>query len=594
MGNQDWDNFPLPQEMIQAERKQRQERVADEQGENPLRLIDLQIKKRKSSDDDCKRPPPGWVNPLAPPVKIPAATPLLPAVESLRSATATGSSSPTDSSRFERKIPSGTSPGKGTSMNSAVASTNSDFLSRLTYPDNQSPNRNSKRQRKDSQGNSEDPMYRRYRNDPRRDRVERRHDDRERRFRDLEGSRMHSRYEREHDERNRKYDELERKYYQEAGIPHPSSGRDERKYDERRYDERERKYHQEGGTMNPRSGKDDRRYDEHQRKHHEEGGRMDPRHGTYDEWARRFSEEGVRPRQGRPERKSDEGERKFNEEAGKINQRQEKQERKVSERQRKFRQETGKMEDWNKSSSALEMRKSRFEADMPKSSSKDEPRAISPDKKLGPVVGTSDQIEKQFFRLTSAPKPETVRPLEVLKKTLEHLKEKWTADHNYNFICNQLKSLRQDLTVQRIQNGFTVKVYEAHARIALETGDVGEYNQCQTQLRALYKQNLGGHPQEFLAYRILYFIYTRNTVDMNRTLAEITLEDRTYAAVTHAMETRRALAIGNYRKFFKLYLDTPNLGGYLMDLFVARERVAAMTVFCKAYVTILCFGQSLS
>lgn len=40
--------------------------------------------------------------------------------------------------------------------------------------------------------------------------------------------------------------------------------------------------------------------------------------------------------------------------------------------------------------------------------------------------------------------------------------------------------------------------------------DLGEYNQCQSMLRQLYEHGLAGHPEEFLAYRILYLLHTRN------------------------------------------------------------------------------------
>lgn len=193
-----------------------------------------------------------------------------------------------------------------------------------------------------------------------------------------------------------------------------------------------------------------------------------------------------------------------------------------------------------------------------------------------PVIGTNQSLEKSYFRLTAPPKPETVRPLHVLEKTLAMLTKKWKAEKNYNYICNQFKSLRQDLTVQHIKNAFTVKVYEIHARISLEKGDLGEYNQCQTQLKALYAQNLEGRPAEFKAYRILYFVYTCNKTDMNDVLAELTLADKSQKWIKHALDVRSALALGNYHKFFKLYLEAENMGSYLMDMFIERERLAAL------------------
>ncbi|CAG5146724.1 uncharacterized protein ALTATR162_LOCUS1924 [Alternaria atra] len=214
------------------------------------------------------------------------------------------------------------------------------------------------------------------------------------------------------------------------------------------------------------------------------------------------------------------------------------------------------------------------------------PRKDEDEMPTGPVVGTNENLEKSYFRLTAPPKAETVRPLHVLKKTLAMLVEKWKADKNYNYICNQFKSLRQDLTVQHIKNAFTVKVYEIHARISLEKGDLGEYNQCQTQLKALYALNLGGNPAEFKAYRILYFVYTCNKTDMNDMLAELTLADKSHEWIKHALDVRSSLALGNYHKFFRLYLEAQNMGAYLMDMFVERERLNALANMSRGYVNV--------
>lgn len=231
---------------------------------------------------------------------------------------------------------------------------------------------------------------------------------------------------------------------------------------------------------------------------------------------------------------------------------------------------------------ALERRKQRFGRISPISSahtSRDETLAAK--NVTGPVVGTCLKLEKNYFRLTSAPKPEEVRPLPVLKEMMMLLRKKWKAEHNYAYACDQFKSLRQDLTVQHVKTEFTVQVYEAHARIALEMKDLGEYNQCQTQLRALYRLKLGGRPEEFMAYRILYFIYTCNRTDMNDVLADLTKADKQMDGVRHALKVRAALAAGNYHRFFKLYQETPFMGAYLLDMCIPRQRLAALSAICK-------------
>ncbi len=86
------------------------------------------------------------------------------------------------------------------------------------------------------------------------------------------------------------------------------------------------------------------------------------------------------------------------------------------------------------------------------------------------IVGTSTKLEKPYLRLTEVcsrihpfrlsgvrwltlapllqvPNPANIRPLHILKQTLDLLKRKWSTEQNYAYICDQFQSLRQDLTV---------------------------------------------------------------------------------------------------------------------------------------------------
>lgn len=93
------------------------------------------------------------------------------------------------------------------------------------------------------------------------------------------------------------------------------------------------------------------------------------------------------------------------------------------------------------------------------------------------IKGTSSQLEKHYFRLTSAPDPTDVRPEPVLKQAFKLFKGKWEVrSADYKWIDDMLRAVRQDMTVQRIQNDFCVKVYETHARIALQNDDLDQFN----------------------------------------------------------------------------------------------------------------------
>jgi len=67
------------------------------------------------------------------------------------------------------------------------------------------------------------------------------------------------------------------------------------------------------------------------------------------------------------------------------------------------------------------------------------------------IKGYCREIEKPYFRLTSAPDPSEVRPEVILYEALSMLKKKWEKkSSDYKYIDDQFRSLRQDLTVQHI------------------------------------------------------------------------------------------------------------------------------------------------
>ncbi|OMO69467.1 SAC3/GANP/Nin1/mts3/eIF-3 p25 [Corchorus capsularis] len=193
------------------------------------------------------------------------------------------------------------------------------------------------------------------------------------------------------------------------------------------------------------------------------------------------------------------------------------------------------------------------------------------------VKGTCQEIEKRYLRLTSAPDPSTVRPEEVLEKALLMVQN---SQKNYLYKCDQLKSIRQDLTVQRIRNRLTVKVYETHARFALEVGDLPEYNQCASQLKILYAEGIEGCHMEFSAYNLLCVImHSNNYRDLLSSMSRLSSEAKKDKAVQHALAVRAAVTSGNYVMNAK---DFPSFVLFA-DLYVEKMRFKAVNCMSRSY-----------
>jgi hypothetical protein len=132
-------------------------------------------------------------------------------------------------------------------------------------------------------------------------------------------------------------------------------------------------------------------------------------------------------------------------------------------------------------------------------------------------------MEKGYVRPSSAPLSQNVRPEAVLRRAFIMCLGKLRDDLEYS--ADQIKSIRQDLTVQHVESPFSAAVYEYHTRVAVVAGHLAELGQCLNHVRALHAKGIFGPREEyasicaaphvvppancdvkleFAAYRILY------------------------------------------------------------------------------------------
>ncbi|CAK65206.1 unnamed protein product (macronuclear) [Paramecium tetraurelia] len=207
------------------------------------------------------------------------------------------------------------------------------------------------------------------------------------------------------------------------------------------------------------------------------------------------------------------------------------------------------------------------------------------------IIGTCEDLEKPYFRLTGLPDPNMIRPEHILKKALAQLLDKWkNCQADYNFIIEQFRSIRQDLLVQHIENRFTVQVYEENARICLECGDFPRYESCWTMLVDLYEMisisegkdvNLIGNKVEFDSYRIFYLTML-NKQDQLVKIMHQNLDD---SRIKFALGLRESFKCGNYVKLFKDYKESSDTMGSIINHFLVRIRVRALKQIVKTYIS---------
>lgn len=217
------------------------------------------------------------------------------------------------------------------------------------------------------------------------------------------------------------------------------------------------------------------------------------------------------------------------------------------------------------------------------------------------IVGTSTALEKPYLRLTSEPNPEDVRPPSVLQKSLDFCLNKFAQNGEYQYIRDQLRSIRQDLTVQHVEDEFAVHVYETSLRLAVENFDWDNFNQCLNPLEALYANGLGQIDSiaEIESFKIIYLTRFQNSFDLYQAMPKIEESVGSSAPVKFAIRVWRAIAGGDWSAYFKLYKEASPMQRNVLSTSLPGVRYEALLKTQKAfrnlslkdYAEILCFDD---
>jgi SAC3 family protein LENG8/THP3 len=208
-------------------------------------------------------------------------------------------------------------------------------------------------------------------------------------------------------------------------------------------------------------------------------------------------------------------------------------------------------------------------------------------------VGRSTAMERAYTRYE--PLVEDIRPLLVLKRAFafvvarsKEVEETDGVKAGQKYLSDQLKGMRQDLRVQNIVQPFTVKVYERHARLSLEMGDIGEFNQCQAALKQFYESPLlAAHhtsEKEFFLYRVVYLTLSEQYDSLSTELINFTnaqlkgvtrpgMMELDKATVNSTLALCNACINGDTSTICRLLVDFPMEMCHLVRIYLQKLRI---------------------
>ncbi|CDW74608.1 UNKNOWN [Stylonychia lemnae] len=148
---------------------------------------------------------------------------------------------------------------------------------------------------------------------------------------------------------------------------------------------------------------------------------------------------------------------------------------------------------------------------------------------------SDNYLEKKYFRITQLitekdlQDDKLIRTEKQLIQAFDHVYTKFDSytsesiyeqSQNYEWFIDQLKAIRQELTIRKIDHEFALKVYEVNCVVALNNLDLSQFLQSYSRLIDIAKQ-LG----VYWRFEVIYFQFNSQEIRMTMSLIYFIRED---------------------------------------------------------------------
>lgn len=202
-------------------------------------------------------------------------------------------------------------------------------------------------------------------------------------------------------------------------------------------------------------------------------------------------------------------------------------------------------------------------------------------------MSNENRLEKKYERLdlSSNLNNNNLRDLYTLKKSFKYVLEKYNENNDYSYIISQLKSIRQELIIQKIKDNFVIEVYEKSVELSIENNDIPNFN---VSISYLINDLYPFIPNKnFIKFYRYYLIY--NSIYDIKDLSVILKTNNFKENKKELKDILNIIKIINEKNYIKLIVEISKLKSEkekkLFENYFPKIKLLSLILMCYGYFT---------